>query len=32
LAIPELVFANLDEAFGRTEADEEIQDLKGVKA
>ena len=25
--IPELVFANLDEAFGRTEADEEIQDL-----
>jgi hypothetical protein len=27
LAIPELVFANLDEAFGRTEADEEIQDL-----
>jgi hypothetical protein len=26
LAIPEL-FANLDEAFGRTEADEEIQDL-----
>jgi hypothetical protein len=27
LAIPELVFANLDEAFGRNEADEEIQDL-----
>lgn len=27
LQIPELVFANLDEAFGRTEADEEIQDL-----
>jgi hypothetical protein len=27
LRIPELVFANLDEAFGRTEADEEIQDL-----
>jgi hypothetical protein len=27
LPIPELVFANLDEAFGRTEADEEIQDL-----
>lgn len=27
LKIPELVFANLDEAFGRTEADEEIQDL-----
>ena len=25
--IPELVFAHLDEAFGRTEADEEIQDL-----
>src|ERR1700733_2797290 len=25
--IPELVFANLDEAFGRTEADEEIHDL-----
>jgi hypothetical protein len=27
LRIPELVFANLDEAFGRTEPDEEIQDL-----
>ncbi|MDI1255078.1 MAG: aminotransferase class I and II [Flavobacterium sp.] len=27
LKTPELVFANLDEAFGRTEADEEIQDL-----
>ncbi len=27
LRIPELVFANLDEAFGRTEGDEEIQDL-----
>ena len=27
LPIPELVFSNLDEAFGRTEADEEIQDL-----
>ena len=27
LPIPELVFANLDESFGRTEADEEIQDL-----
>jgi len=27
LAVPELVFANLDEAFGRTEGDEEIQDL-----
>ncbi len=25
--IPELVFATLDEAFGRTEGDEEIQDL-----
>lgn len=25
--IPELVFAQLDEAFGRTEGDEEIQDL-----
>jgi len=25
--VPELVYANLDEAFGRTEADEEIQDL-----
>ena len=25
--MPELVFANLDEAFGRTEGDEEIQDL-----
>ncbi len=27
LLIPEIVFANLDESFGRTEADEEIQDL-----
>lgn len=27
LRVPELVFALLDEAFGRTEADEEIQDL-----
>lgn len=27
LQIPELVFANLDVDFGRTEADEEIQDL-----
>lgn len=27
LRVPELVYANLDEAFGRTEADEEIQDL-----
>lgn len=25
--VPELVFANLDEAFGRTEGDEEIQEL-----
>lgn len=27
LKIPEIVFAELDEAFGRTEPDEEIQDL-----
>ncbi len=27
LQLPELVYANLDEAFGRTEGDEEIQDL-----
>ncbi len=27
LKIPEIVFGNLDEAFGRTEPDEEIQDL-----
>ena len=27
LKVPELVFANLDEAFGRTEPDEEIQEL-----
>jgi hypothetical protein len=27
LKIPEIVFAGLDEAFGRTEPDEEIQDL-----
>ena len=27
LPVPEIVFANLDEAFGRTEGDEEIQDL-----
>jgi len=27
LQVPELVFAHLDPAFGRTEADEEIQDL-----
>jgi hypothetical protein len=27
MKVPEIIFANLDEAFGRTEADEEIQDL-----
>jgi hypothetical protein len=27
IRMPEMVFANLDEAFGRTEGDEEIQDL-----
>jgi hypothetical protein len=27
LRIPELVFVQLDEAFGRSEGDEEIQDL-----
>ena len=27
IKVPEIVFANLDEAFGRTEPDEEIQDL-----
>jgi hypothetical protein len=27
LRVPEIVFANVDTAFGRTEADEEIQDL-----
>jgi hypothetical protein len=27
LKLPEIIFANLDEAFGRTEPDEEIQDL-----
>lgn len=27
LKVPEIVFANIDEAFGRTEPDEEIQDL-----
>jgi hypothetical protein len=27
LKVPEMVFANLDECFGRTEGDEEIQDL-----
>src|SRR6202012_474743 len=30
LKTPEIVFANLDEAFGRTEPDEEIQDLLKV--
>jgi hypothetical protein len=30
--MPELVYANLDEAFGRSEADEEIQDcFKAVR-
>lgn len=28
--VPEIVFLNLDEAFGRTEADEEIQDLREI--
>ncbi|MBO0947408.1 HipA family kinase [Fibrella forsythiae] len=32
LRIPELVFANLDPAFGRTEPDEEIQDLLKASA
>ena len=27
LRVPEIVFANIDSAFGRTEPDEEIQDL-----
>jgi hypothetical protein len=27
MKVPEIVFANLDESFGRTEPDEEIQDL-----
>ena len=27
IKVPEIVFANLDPAFGRTEPDEEIQDL-----
>jgi len=30
--VPEIVFANLDEAFGRTEPDEEIQDLLKASA
>jgi hypothetical protein len=32
LKIPEIVFANLDPAFGRTEPDEEIQDLLKASA
>ncbi|MDQ6761655.1 MAG: aminotransferase class I and II [Bacteroidota bacterium] len=32
LHVPEIVFANLDEAFGRTEPDEEIQDLLKASA
>lgn len=32
LKVPEVVFANLDEAFGRTEPDEEIQDLLKASA
>ncbi len=32
LRLPELVFANLDPAFGRTEPDEEIQDLLKASA
>lgn len=32
LPVPELVFAELDEAFGRTEGDEEIQDLLQARA
>lgn len=32
LKIPELVFANVDPAFGRTEPDEEIQDLLKASA
>lgn len=32
LKVPELVFANLDAAFGRTEPDEEIQDLLKASA
>ncbi|MEJ7739023.1 MAG: HipA family kinase [Chitinophagaceae bacterium] len=32
LKVPELVFANLDSAFGRTEPDEEIQDLLKASA
>lgn len=30
LRLPEIVFLNLDEAFGRSEGDEEIQDLLSV--
>lgn len=32
LRVPEIVFANLDEAFGRMEGDEEIQDLLKASA
>lgn len=32
LKVPEIVFANLSEAFGRTEPDEEIQDLLKASA
>jgi len=32
LKVPEIVFANLDPAFGRTEPDEEIQDLLKASA
>jgi hypothetical protein len=32
LRVPEIVFANLDPAFGRTEPDEEIQDLLKASA
>lgn len=32
LRVPEIVFANLDPAFGRSEADEEIQDLLKASA
>src|SRR5690348_17033106 len=32
LKVPEIVFANLDAAFGRTEPDEEIQDLLKASA
>jgi len=32
LRVPEIVFANVDPAFGRTEPDEEIQDLLKASA